>query len=80
MPEYLVSYVYGQGAVWAILDAPAVEEIESAYPELVVMDARPAWMDYPEYERIRERQRFNLAQPPSGFLLEIVKARKPPQT
>jgi hypothetical protein len=63
MREFIVVYDYGMGGVWAVILAPSRSILESAYPELVVFDERPGWIDQAEYGRIAERSGFPFDQP-----------------
>jgi hypothetical protein len=62
MPEFIV-YDYGTGGVWALIRAPSQSIVESTYPELLVVDGRPAWMDQEEYERIAAVSSFPFDEP-----------------
>jgi len=46
--RFLVTYEYGQGAIWAWLYAYSKEQIEHEFPELTVHDAP---VDWPEWMR-----------------------------
>jgi hypothetical protein len=61
--EYLLLYDYGMGGVWAVVSAPSKPSVEKAYPELVVFEERPDWVDDDEYARIRARSGFQFDQP-----------------
>ncbi len=63
MREFIVVYDYGMGGVWALIWAPSRSILESTYPELVVVDERPGWMDQGEYERIAAGSRFAFDEP-----------------
>jgi len=43
MPEYLVSYDYGQGGIWLYLYAENAAQIARAYPSLKVFETAPDW-------------------------------------
>lgn len=43
--EYLVSYDYGQGGLWAFVRADSADQIRKRWPQLEVYDHRPAIMD-----------------------------------
>jgi hypothetical protein len=72
---YLVAYDYGQGAVWAIVSASSAAEISDAFPELTIIDERPAWMTDEELERIRQVHSYGLHDTTFGLLADIVDAR-----
>lgn len=61
--EYLVVYDYGMGGIWAVVTASSKSDVEGAYPELVVVDERPDWVDDEEYQRIKARSGFRFDQP-----------------
>jgi hypothetical protein len=63
--EYLVVYDYGTGGIWAVMLAPSKADIERTYPELVIFDEWPAWVDEAEYVRIRAKTGFRFDQPDS---------------
>jgi hypothetical protein len=63
MREFIVVYDYGMGGVWALILAPSRSILESAYPELTLIDERPERMDQSEYERIARRSRFPFDEP-----------------
>jgi hypothetical protein len=42
--EYLVVYECNSGGVWALIWARPAEEIHEKYPDLNVLEQRPAWM------------------------------------
>jgi hypothetical protein len=48
----LVSYDYGQGALWAFVLAESADEIRRRHPELKIVDAPPAWMTKVELSEI----------------------------
>jgi hypothetical protein len=39
---------------WGVLIAPSVEAIRATYPELLIADSLPTWMDEDELARMRE--------------------------
>ena len=61
--EFLVMDDYGTGGIWAVMSAPSKAALEAAYPELIVVDERPSWVDHAEYERIKARSGFEFDQP-----------------
>lgn len=61
--EYFVVYDYGTGGVWAIMTGPSKSVLQAAYPELVVFDTRPDWVDDAEYARIKDWTGFRFDQP-----------------
>lgn len=73
---FLVVYDYGQGGVWAYVKAASREEILQRFPELEVVEARPAWLTPDHDERIRRRTLD--VDRPSGLLSDLIAARKGP--
>lgn len=71
--EYLVVYDYGTGGVWGLLHARSKEEILLKYPKLIIADERPAWMSKADYKRIEATSSFDIDDPPSGWLIEMVR-------
>jgi hypothetical protein len=49
---FLVLYDYGQGGLWAHLIAESENQIRSRHPELVILEARPAWMSAEEESQL----------------------------
>lgn len=54
---------YGTGGIWAVVIAPSRATLEKAYPDLVVFEQWPGWMDEAEYARIRSERGFRADQP-----------------
>lgn len=61
--EYLIVYDYGMGGVWAVMRAPSAAVLAAAYPELVVVEERPLWVDDDEYARIKAWSGFEYDAP-----------------
>jgi hypothetical protein len=74
--EFLVAYDYGQGAVWAIVCARSAVEIEREFPELTIVNERPAWMTDTELEKIKEVHSYDINDRTFGLLAEIMDARR----
>jgi hypothetical protein len=72
--EFLVSYDYGGGGLWAVLIAPSAEAIRAEYPELYIVDEPPKWMSAERYEELRGCPLW-LDQPPSGILTALIADR-----
>ena len=72
---FLVVYDYGQGGVWAFVKAPSRAAILRRFPELEVVDTRPAWMSEADVARIRATGTLDLERP-SGLLSDLVAQRK----
>ena len=77
MPDFLAVHDYGTGGIWVIIHARSEQEIIALYPELAVVKERPAWMTDAIYSTIKERMSFDLDQPPSGWLVDLIQARDP---
>jgi hypothetical protein len=52
------------------------EEITRTYPELAVVQDRPAWMTDNDYARISEHRSFDIDDEPSGWLATLVEERR----
>ena len=70
---FLVSYDYGMGGLWAIVRADSAEAIAERYPELTVVESRPAWMTD---EHVADLPQYDLDAPPSGVLLVVIDDRE----
>jgi len=75
--SFLTCYDYGMGGIWLLLDAPSHEVAQRAYPNLIVFETRPDWMDEKneaEYRANCERigYRWNVEEPPTGWLKNLV--------
>jgi len=69
--QYLVVYDYGTGGVWGILAARSEHEIYEKYPDLKVVETRPAWMSDADYNNVRESSSFDIDAPASGWLAKL---------
>lgn len=58
--DFLVVYDYGMGGVWGIAEAESSSEIVGAFPELRVVEERPAWLDDARMARIQENSKFRV--------------------
>lgn len=77
LKSFLTCYDYGMGGVWLLLDAPSHDIAQQTYPDLVVFETRPDWMDAEkeaEYRANCERIgfRWNVEEPPTGWLKNYV--------
>lgn len=72
--RFLVVYDYGQGGVWAFVNASSRAAIERRYPELKVVDLPPDWLSESDLARLRART-LDLDRP-SGLLTDLVSQRK----
>ncbi len=74
--EYLVCYdMQRMSGLWGVLIAPSMASIRAKYPELVIVDTLPAWMDMAELARMRETPLW-LDHPPQGLLHVLVADRE----
>lgn len=73
--EFLVVYDYGMGGLWGILNARSSEEINSLYPELVIVESPPAWMNPERLQRLRGEEWHDIDGAPWGFLNAVLTDR-----
>ena len=73
MDHFLVLYDYGQGGVWAVVEADSELAITSSFPELKVFADRPSWMSDAHVARLQE-QAIDLDHT-TGLLADILKSR-----
>jgi hypothetical protein len=71
--RFLVVCDYGQGGVWAYVLAPSRAEIVERYPELVVVDEPPAWMNEERHARLMES--VEDVDAPGEFLTAVIADR-----
>lgn len=71
--RFWVVYDYGQGGRWVLVEARSREAITERFPELQVVERRPAWMT----DEIASRLEANVIDldRPTGLLLDIQKHR-----
>lgn len=65
---FLVCYDYGQGGLWAFVDARSEGEIHELYPELTIIHQRPQWMSDDEFDRISTTEHHDIDGQPFGVL------------
>jgi len=68
----LVIYDYGQGGVYALIEARSEREIKSRFPELEIVRRRPEWMSEAQMSRLQLRMKFDIDQP-TGWLAKLQK-------
>jgi hypothetical protein len=73
---HLVAYDYGQGAVWAIVIAESTAQIRGDFPELTVVNDRPAWMTDDELAKVEKVHTYDINDRTFGLLAEIIDARR----
>jgi hypothetical protein len=74
--SFLTVYDYGQGGLWAVVNARSSQEIVTKYPVLQVIDKRPSWMNDEEYNRIAQRNSFDIDGVPLEWVVMAMKEQK----
>jgi hypothetical protein len=72
--RYLVVHDYGMGGLWGYALADSADQIKARFPELDVLDERPAWMRQEMDDDLRAREE-DIDSPDSGILSVILEAR-----
>jgi hypothetical protein len=72
--RFFVVYDYGEGGIWATVEADRPEAIAERFPELQVFEERPSWMSDEMAARLEART-INLERP-TGLLLDILQKRE----
>ena len=75
MAEYLVAYDYCMGGVWAVVRADSAAAILREYPEVVVQDEPPEWMDEVQLTELRTEAIVLVPGVHEGMFSAIVDAR-----
>lgn len=65
---YFVLYDYGQGGLWAIVEAESAEQISGRIPDVLVFDEPPKWLAREALDAIRARGVQSLDAAASAFL------------
>ena len=73
--EFLVCYDYGMGGLWGVLIAPSESAIREKYPELLIAEGLPKWMDEAMLAEKREVPLWLDDEPPQGLLKALVSDR-----
>ena len=75
MPKHpiLVVYDYGQGGVWAKVNAGAEGEIVSKYPFFSVVRTRPEWMTDETFDRL---ETLDIDDAPTGWIAKALEELK----
>jgi hypothetical protein len=73
--EFLVVYDYGMGGLWGIILARSEQEITKEYPELSIVETRPAWMDEALFQEIADIETHDIDGAPWGILNAILTDR-----
>lgn len=63
--RHLITYDYGQGALWAFLLAESPEEIRTRHPELTIVEEPPTWMTQ---EELAEIETIDIDRPEGTWL------------
>ena len=74
---FLVVYDYGQGGVWAVINARSKSEIKKKYPGLKIYRRKPLFMKKAMYDSIAADMTVNIDDEPSGWLAELKKQETP---
>jgi hypothetical protein len=69
------------GGIWLLLDARSHEIAQQAYPDFMVFETRPDWMDdekEAEYRALCKRigYRWNVEEPATGWLKNYIDQEK----
>lgn len=70
--DFLVVYDYGTGGVWAIVNARSVDEIETKFRDLTVIDARPKFMTDEIYSDLKQTMTFDIDHP-EGWITQLLR-------
>lgn len=78
---FLCVYDYGMGGIWVLINAESKEQIIELYPELIVYDDKPDWMDQKQKQEfvddcVNNQMYWNIEQPATGWLKILVEGRK----
>lgn len=73
--KFFVVYDYGMGGVWSILHARSAEEITQKYPMLLAQMQQPDWMNAEMLQTIADHRTFDIDEPPTGWLLDLLAKR-----
>lgn len=75
--KHLVTYNYGQGALWAFIYAGSPLEIVERYPELELVHEVPPWFTDEIRSRLEATETYDIDAPPAGLLSDLIKQRGP---
>ena len=73
--EFFVVYDYGQGGLWAILQAESAEQVRRKYPGVEVFEGRPPMLDDATVAAIRRAGVRDIDDPPDGWLADLQAGR-----
>jgi len=71
-----VAFDYGQGGVWAYVQAESAGAIKEKVPELRVLKRPPDWMTPDHQAALRKTDMYDLDEEPRGLLARILKERE----
>jgi hypothetical protein len=69
--RYLIVHDYGMGGVWGVMTARSGREICQKYPEVKILEVRPAWMSDANYNNILSNNSFDIDDEPRGWLARL---------
>ena len=69
--RYLVLHNYGQGGLWAYVNAKSPAEIEAAFREIEVVATPPTWLTVQEQQKLETYD----VDAPAGWLAMLAKPR-----
>ena len=73
--KFLCFYEYGTGAVWLYIYAHSEHDITEKFPELRISHEKPEWLKGKILRNKEKNMTFDIDEPPSGYLLDLVKNR-----
>ena len=73
---YLVCHDYGAGGSWAFMLAESAEDIKRRYPRLVVVTARPSWLNEALEDRLRSTMTIDIEDGSHPFVLALLPASR----
>ena len=73
MKEHLVAYEYGKGMAWGYVVARSAEEVQSAVPDVDIIEQPPSWMTTEDLGAVREYCTFTLEEASPETLIEAKK-------
>jgi hypothetical protein len=70
--EFVVLWNYGQGGLWAIIEAESAEKIRGRFPQIEVCDAQPPTLSAEAVARIRAQGVQSIdSHPMKGWLADL---------
>ena len=71
MERFLVCYDYGTGGLWDIVLADSADQIRKLYPEVIVFEEPPAWMEPEDLAKIEAQEPIGLEGKPEGLFKSV---------